>query len=270
MRRGALAALVAGSLVAAAVGFVVMERTGGGSSGTARGAVDLSTCPIDGATRIGHLAAGDRVWLIGVTDDRWAVIRTPDDPSTPAWAPLAMIDTAATTRDLPEVRCGGAMPTTATVPTTLPTATVPGVTTTTLATTVTSTTSTTAPTTTLPSDTTPPTVTVTANRSYLYVVTPIAPCSAEDDLEVTITVADPSLPVSIRSIVATWDVPSGPQTANLSPVGGTRFRLEVPSNGPLAGETPLTLTATASDGVGNVGTGTLVVALRDPSVGGCV
>jgi len=52
-------------------------------------------------------------------------------------------------------------------------------------------------------------------------------------------------------------------------VAGNRFSLQVLANGPNGGETPLTLTATGADGAGNVGTGQVVVSLRDPRSFGC-
>ena len=85
----------------------------------------------------------------------------------------------------------------------------------------------------------------------------------------SIAIADPTLPLTLRSIVATWNSPAGPQTANLSPVAGNRFKLVITANGPAAGELPVLLTATATDGVGNVGTGTATVSLRNPSSFGC-
>ena len=112
-------------------------------------------------------------------------------------------------------------------------------------------------------------MTVTTDRAFLYVVSGVAPCVAEESLEVTIVVADPTVPITIRSIVATWSAAGGVQTANLVPVAGNRFSLQVLANGPNGGETPLTLTATGADGAGNVGTGQVVVSLRDPRSFGC-
>jgi hypothetical protein len=82
-------------------------------------------------------------------------------------------------------------------------------------------------------------------------------------------VADPTVPLTIRSIVANWNSPAGPQSANLSPIAGNRFRLVISANGPTTGELPVTLTATAADGAGNVGTGILTVSLRNPTSFGC-
>ena len=138
-----------------------------------------------------------------------------------------------------------------------------------LATSTTESSTTTSTTTTVPTDRTPPLVSVTTDRTFLYVLTSSAPCSAETTLEVTIAIADPSLPLTLRSIVATWDSPVGPQVASLVPIAGNRFSLQVPANGPSGGETPLTLTVTAADGVGNVGIGQAVVSLRDPGSFGC-
>ncbi len=265
--KGARVALVVVSLVAAGAGWFGASQFGGDATpGTALAAVDLYECPADGSRSVGQVHAGDEVWLIGVSDDRWAVIRNPGDPDRPAWLPLALVDTDASAGDLPQLTCGQAVTTAtttaaATAATTTPASTSSPVV---LASSTSSSSSTSTSSTTIAADTVPPTVTVTTDRAYLYVRSEIAPCSSEDSLEVSIVVADPTVPLSIRSIVATWDAPGGPQTANLVPVGGNRFSLEVAANGPATGETPLTLTATGSDGAGNVGTGQTIVLLRDP------
>jgi hypothetical protein len=88
-------------------------------------------------------------------------------------------------------------------------------------------------------------------------------------VDVSIVVADPTLPVAIRGIVATWTGPAGPMTANLTPEAGNRFLLSIATGGPAGGELAVTLTATGSDGAGNVGTGTATVSLRDPASFGC-
>ncbi len=273
---GARVALVVVSFVAAGAGWFGARQFGGDATpGTALAAVDLYHCPADGSRSVGQVHAGDEVWLIGVTDDRWAVIRNPDNPDRPAWLPLALVATAASAGDLPQLTCGQAVATATTTLTVTTTTTPTSASASTsspvvLATsTSTSSTSTSTTSTTIATDTVPPTVTVTTDRAYLYVRSESAPCSSEDSLEVAIVVADPTVPLSIRSIVATWNAPGGPQTANLVPVGGNRFSLEVAANGPAAGETPLTLTATGSDGAGNVGTGQTVVSLRNPGSFGC-
>lgn len=280
---GARIALVVASLVAGGAGFVAAQQLGddGPAEGTAVATADFFGCDVTveatvtSAVSLGQVHAGDQVWLLGVTGDRWAVIRRPGQPLQPVWLPLAMVATDADAGDLPHLSCAAAVDvataTTAPAVTTPTTATAPGsVTTIGLDTTTSSSTSTTSSTTTtLLADIIPPTVTVTTDRAHLYVMTDREPCASETALEVTIVVADPSVPLTIRSIVATWSAPSGPQTANLVPVGGTRFRLEVPANGPPGGETPLTLTATGADGAGNVGTGTAIVSLRDPASFGC-
>lgn len=280
---GARLALVAASLAAGGAGFVAAQRLGEdeSSGGTVIATTDFFGCDVadattaTGAVSLGQVHGGDQVWMLGVTGDRWAVIRRPGHPLEPVWLPLAMVSSAADDGDLPDLTCAAAVDvasaTTAPAGTTPTTATGPGsVTTIGLDTTTSSSTSTTSSTTTtLLADIIPPTVTVTTDRDHLYVMTDREPCASETALEVTIVVADPTVPLTIRSIVATWDAPSGPQTANLVPVGGTRFRLEVPANGPASGETPLTLTATGSDGAGNVGTGQAVVSLRDPAGSGC-
>lgn len=271
---GARLALVVGSLAAAGAGWFGARQLGDDEqAATASVAADLFDCPdSEGGAEpesIGQVHIGERVWLIGVTDDRWAIIRHPDSPERPAWVPLAAIDTNATAGELPHLSCAAAADlitdaVTTSAPTSIGTASTVVLATSTTAVETTSTTSTT-----IPFDTVPPTVTVTADRAFLYVQSAIPPCDLESSLIVTIVVADPSLPLSIRSIVATWTTPSGVQTSGLSPIGGNRFQLVIPANGPPTGETPLTLIARGADGVGNVGEGQLVVSLRDPASFGC-
>ena len=271
---GARLALVVGSLAAAGGGWLLAHRLADDdTTGTIATAVDFYDCPADdGSTlSVGQLHAGDRVWLLGVTGDRWAVIRSPGNPEQPAWVPLAMVHTEASAGDLPQLTCADAVgvPTTAASTTEVVTTVAGGTTTIVGDTGPTTTVEDTTTSSTIPIDIEPPTVTITTDRPYLYVLSTSAPCSDEDALDVTIALADASLPLSIRSIVATWDSPAGPQTANLVPVSGNHFRLEVPINGPATGETPLTLTAKGADGVGNVGVGQLVVSLRTPLSFGC-
>jgi hypothetical protein len=267
---GARVALVLGSLVlAAASWFGVKTFADADAPATAPGAVDLYSCPMDGAVSIGQLQPGDDVWLVGVSDSRWGVIRHPDDSTRLAWVSLAQLQIAAPTQGLPEMTCD-ANPTTITTSTTIaaPTTTArptAGTTTTTSSTTTSSTTSTS---TTIGGDHEPPTVSLTADREYLY-VTPSAACPNETALEVTVTVLDATVPLTIRSIVAEWTAAAGPQQASLTPIGGTRFQLVINANGPPAGEAPLLITATATDGAGNVGSGVLTVSLRDPRSFGC-
>ncbi len=275
---GARVALVAASFAAGGLGwFAAQQLSTDETTATALAAIDFFDCAITSdptiALAIGQVHAGDTVWLIGTTDDRWAVIRNPDQPDRPAWLPLALVATDASLGSLPQLSCAQAAVTATTIATgdSVPATTIgqglPS--TVVLATSTTESSTTSSTTTTAPTDKTPPLVSVIVNRDYLYVLTDRSPCSAETTLEVTIAIADPSLPLTIRSIIATWDSPAGPQTANLVPVAGNRFSLQVPTNGPAGGETPLTLTATAADGVGNVGTGQAVVSLRDPSSFGC-
>ncbi len=271
---GARLALAVGSLAAGALGWIGAQRIGNEeTSATTLAATDFFECPVTAdptaVVSVGQVHAGDRVWLIGTTDNRWAVIRNPDHPEQPAWMPLALIHTNSSPAALPQLTCTQAAVTATTLPPVDngPTTTTGQVVSSTvvLASTTTESSTTTSTSTTVPSDREPPVVTVTTDRPYLYVLTDRAPCSLETTLEATIVVADPTLPVTIRSIVATWDSPDGPQTANLVPVAGNRFSLQVSANGPASGETPLTLTATASDGVGNIGVGTVIVSLRNPN-----
>lgn len=262
--------VAAAAIVAGIVGWMVTSAAvGGGSNATAAGAVDVYSCPTDsGASVIARFAPGDGVWVVGRTGDQWAVVRLPDEPQTPGWVPLAMLDTNATRDQLPEYRCEGTEVAVATT-TTVPTGSTTAGTTTTTTIVVSTTSSSTLPPTTVSSDRTPPAVVVTPERPWLYVSTPVAPCSLESTLLVAVSVADPTLPVSVRSLVATWSGPAGPQTAYLTPAGGNRFQLVVTTPGTVAGETPLTITATATDGANNVGIGSTVVSLRDPASFGC-
>jgi hypothetical protein len=269
---GARVALVVGSVVLGLGGwFAVKTVADADAPAAAPGAVDLYSCPMDGAQSIGQLQPGDDVWLIGVSDGRWGVIQDPDTPDRPAFVALSQLGITQPSRDLPEMGCDANPSTGTTVP---PTTVAPSTSiastgsTSTTTTSSTSTTSTTTTSTTIPGDRVPPTVTLTADREYLY-VSPSVACPDETALEVTVAVVDPTVPLTIRSIVAEWAAPAGPQQANLTPIGGTKFQLVIPDNGPPAGETPLTITATASDGAGNVGTGVLTVSLRDPRSFGC-
>lgn len=260
---------VVGALLAAALGwFGVSHYAPAKAAGSVPDAVDLYSCPMEGAVSIGRLQAGDPVWLIGVSGDRWGVIHHPDDPTRPAWVPLAQLSPLTNLSGLPEMSCD-TDPSTGTTapPTTLPPTTVAGAPTT--STTTTSTTSTTSTTTTtIPTDAAPPTVTLTTNRPFLY-ASPAAACPTEVEMEVTVTVADPTLPLTIRSISANWSAPAGPQSSGLTPTTGNRFILKVEGNGPASGEIPLIITATAADGAGNVGAGTITVFLRDPGSFDC-
>lgn len=266
-------ALVAASLAAAGAGWYgATLLADDDAAGTVVAAVDLFDCPSSGNVSVGQVNGGDKVWLIGVTDDRWAVIRHPDAPDRPAWVPLAMVATDASAGDLPQLSCADAVDATgnnspgSTAP---PTSVGGGVPSSMVLATSTTSSTTSTTSTTIAVDLIPPTVTVTADRAHLYVLTGSFPCSFETALEVTIVVADSSVPLSIRSIVADWNAPAGPQTANLVPISGNRFLLQIAANGPVGGETPLTLTATGSDGAGNIGLGQLVVSLRDPAAFGC-
>ncbi len=244
-------------------------RDSNGTVALADGQVALHSCPgPDGTITIGALEPGDQVWLVGTTGAEWGVVRHPDGSGRPAWVPLAALDTAARVGDLPVLSCVGAATVVVTTTTTAPTSTLPGQTTTTTTPGTTTTSSTSTTSTTAPTDVEPPLVTLTSDRPYLYAGAAPGACALETEVLISVTVADPSLPVRVRSIVATWDSPAGPQTANLSPIG-SRFRLIIATNGPAGGELPVTITASGADGVGNVGTGSLVVALRDPASFGC-
>jgi hypothetical protein len=264
-----LAPWIVSMVLAAGLGWFVVSRYGPAKpAGRAPDAIDLYSCPMEGAKSIGRLEAGDPVWMIGVSGDRWGVIHHPDDVTRPAWVPLAQLSPLPDLAGLPEMSCTDDPVTGTTAPaTTAPPTTLPGATTTST-TTTTSSTTTTSTTTTIASDRTPPTVTLSSNRPYLY-TTPAAACPDETSLEVSVAVADPTLPLTIRSITANWSVPAGPQSAPLTPATGNRFTLVVPENGPATGEVTLIITATAADGAGNVGAGTITVSLRAPGSFGC-
>jgi len=272
---GARVALAIVSLSAGAVGWYgAGQLRGNEESGTALAATAIYGCPTPSGSAIGAVNAGDEVQLVGVTDDRWAVIRHPANSEQLAWLPLAMIETDSDAGDLPQVTCGAAAQATASTvaSTTTSTPLVSETTTsstTTSSTTTTLTTTTIASTTTAPSDVTPPTVTLTANRAYFYVSPVGASCAGQDRLEITVVLTDPTLPVTIQSIQATWTTPGGVVTATPTPIGGNRFLLQVTTNGPTSGELPVTISASGSDGAGNVGSGQLIVALRNPPSFGC-
>ena len=271
---GSRVALVIVSLAAGGAGWYGAGelKSNDDKSGIAKGAVSIYDCPVAGGEATGVVNAGDELQLLAVTDDRWAVIRHPANPDRLAWLPLAMVDTEADAGDLPQLTCNAAaIATDTTISVTTTTALLVTDTSSTTTTSSQTTTSTSiAPTTTVSSDVTPPTVTLTANRAYFYVPPVNATCADEDKLEITVAVTDPTLPLSVRSIQASWTNPSGiAQTASLTPIGGNRFRLQILTNGPNSGELPVTITATGSDGAGNIGSGQLIVPLRKASSFGC-
>ena len=270
---GARIALAVGSLAAGAVGWFAAGKLHGNDpqTGTALEAVSIYNCPEPGGAAIGSVGAGEQLQLIGVTDDRWAVIQHPDNPDQLAWLALALVDTDANAGDLPQLTCGAAAIATATTIASATTTTqlVTDTSTTTTTTSTTTTTTSIATTSTVSSDVTPPTVTLTASRAHFYVSPVSATCIGEDRLEVTVVVADPTVPLSIGSIQASWTSQAGAQTANLTPLGGNRFLLQITTNGPTSGELPVTITATGRDGAGNVGSGQLIVPLRHPASFGC-
>jgi hypothetical protein len=263
---GARIAFVLGSLLAAAIGWVgVAHVAGADHGGSAKGAVDIFSCPMKGAVSIGQLHAGDAVWVMGVSDHRWAVIRHPLEPDRPAWVPLAMIRTNANPDELPEMGCDPD-PNTATTPppTTGAPSTLPGATTTTLPATTTSS----STTTTISSDTTPPTITVTADNNQKIVYTKsVNQCSST--LLFRIKIADPSLPLVLNGIEVSW--PGSDGTVQAKPLLKNEWQVlfeGVPISAP---QVPLTIKVTATDGAGNVGTGTLQLTLATtPPPSGCI
>ena len=262
---GARALFIAGCLLAGAVGWFTTSHVGASSNGTAAGTVNIYGCPMAGATSIGQLHTGDAVWLIGVTDHRWAVIRHPSTQDRPAWVPLAMIRTSADAGDLPEISCT----TDPSTGTTAPVSTSPATTVVGASTTTTAPASTTSTSTTISTDTTPPVVTVTADRDFLY-VSPAPKCAGQDILVLTVVVADPTLPLWIRKVDASWAGAGSLPPENVTSLDRNRFSLQITGNGPSSSDIPVTITVTAEDGVGNVGSAELIVQLRNPATNGCV
>lgn len=261
---GTRALFVVGSLIAGIVGWFTASHVGATDRrGTAAGTVNIYSCPMQGAVSIGQLHGGDAVWLMGISDQRWAVIRHPNTPDRPAWVPLAMIRTGADTGDLPEIGCDPDPATGTTAPgATTPPSTAVGATTT--STTTTSSTSTTT-TSTLPSDHTPPVVTVTTDRDYLYVS---QNCPGKNVVTFTIVVADPSLPLRIRSVAANWSGAGGAPPVTLTDLKSqNRWSMVITGSGPASGAVTVTITVTAEDGARNVGTGTTTVQLRSAADG---
>lgn len=72
----------------------------------------------------GRCTRATRRWPLGVTGDRWAVIRRPGQPLQPVWLPLAMVSHGADAGPyLPDLSCAAAADVAAA--TTVPTATTP-------------------------------------------------------------------------------------------------------------------------------------------------
>jgi hypothetical protein len=262
---GARIAFVLGSLLAAAIGWVGVSHVAGADhGGSAKGAVDIYSCPMSGARSIGQLHPGDAVWVMGVSEHRWAVIRHPLTPDQPAWVPLAMIRTNANPDELPEMGCD-TNPNTATTPppTSSPASTLPGETTTTLPESTTSS----STTTTISSDTTPPTITFRVDNDQKIVYTKtVNQCS--DTLIFSVRIADPSLPLTLNGFDVTWPGGDGSVVAQQL-IGTNKWQVVFSGQAISAPQVPLTITATATDGAGNQGTGTLLLTLATPPATGC-
>ena len=107
---GARIALAVGSLAAGGLGWFAAGQlhSDDPQTGTALDAVSIYDCPEPGGAAIGSVSAGEQLQLIGLTDDRWAVMQHPDNPGQMAWLPLALVDTDADAGDLPQLTCGAA------------------------------------------------------------------------------------------------------------------------------------------------------------------
>jgi hypothetical protein len=237
---GARIAFVLGSLLAAAIGWVGVSHVAGTDhGGSAKGAVDIYSCPMKGARSIGQLHPGDAVWVMGVSEHRWAVIRHPLTPDQPAWVPLAMIRTNANPDELPEMGCDANPSTATTPPPTATASTLPGA---------------------------PPVITLTADNDQKIVYTKtVNQCS--DTLIFSVRISDPTLPLTLNGIDVTW--PGSDGTVKATPL--LKNKWQIVFNGQSLGtpQEPLTITATATDGAGNQGTGTLQLTLATPPATGC-
>ncbi|MDO8391571.1 MAG: hypothetical protein Q7V57_13910 [Actinomycetota bacterium] len=258
----AKAALVVGSTAALAAGVVGARAyfdEPAVTTGTVGAGVNVYECPMAGALSIGQVHAGDKVWLIGVTGGRWAVIRHPLDPDRPAWMPLALVNTAADTGDLPELGCADAVDLAGGAPTETTTATDEGSTTTVVSTVPldSTTTSSSSTTTTIVADTTGPTVQITLDADVLSV------CAT---LTAKVVVDDPTLPLSIISVRATWTTGGVEREKGFTRkenVSGNQFTLTISKaeSGLSSGSVPLTVIVLARDGLNNRTTATLTIIL---------
>ena len=261
---GARIEFVLGSLLAAAIGWVGVSHVAGAEhGGSAKGAVDIYSCPMKGARSVGQLHPGDAVWVMGVSEHRWAVIRHPLTPDQPAWVPLAMIRTNANTDELPEMGCDANPSTATTPPPTSTESTLPGPATTT---TVPASTTSSSTTTTISGDTTPPVITLTADNDQKIVYTKtVNQCS--DTLIFSVRISDPTLPLTLNGIDVTW--PGSDGTVKATPLLKNKWQIVFTGQSLSAPQEPLTITATATDGAGNQGIGTLQITLAAPPATGC-
>ncbi len=83
----------------------------------------------------------------------------------------------------------------------------------------------------------------------------------------SVRISDPTLPLTLNGIDVSWPGSDGslkvdPLAKNKWQVVFSGLTLSVPS-------VPLTITATATDGAGNVGTGSLQLTLANPPATGC-
>lgn len=248
----AKAGLVLGSGAALAAGVVGARAYFDESAvtvGTAGGGTAVYECPMAGALSIGEVREGDKVWLIGVTGDRWAVIRHPLQPDRPAWMPLALVDTAADAGDLPELGCADAVDLAGGAPTESTAPTPEGGSTTTIGATVpldSTTTSSSSTTTTIVGDTTGPTVQITLDAEVLNV------CAT---LTASVVIDDPTLPMSIISVRATWTAGGVEREEGFTRlnVSGNKYALSISKaeSGLSSGSVPLTVIVLARDGLNN-------------------
>ena len=284
---GAAAAIV----VAFALGWSGALGGGATGPVLALDAVDVHMCSSDTTTGavIGVLHRGDRVWMIGRSGEQWLVIRDPQALGSPAWVRSTDVVRAGDTADLVEVDCATATvlasaavpvvtpdetieptsdPAVSTVPadTAAPgtTPSAPGTTvSTTLPTTVPSTVPTSVPTTVAPPPTTatPPASTVApttipdqsgpdlavaTDRPLFYSEGASSCASYPQRVRVTVTATDPTAPVTVGAV--RWS--AGALSGAATPIGPNLFEIG-PISSTHSGTISMTITASATDGLGN-------------------
>ncbi len=260
--------LTVGALATGAGGFLATRAAGADAQQVdpAR-VVAVFDCPDTGGGAIGAALGGDRVWVTGRSGG-WALIRLTDGSGRPAWIPLSELDVDGTRADvaaLPVIDCtppeqwGGA-PTVSTDPV----ATSPGTSAPSVNTTI-ATESSASPTT--GPDTQAPTLSVNPNRSSFHGANGDPACP--DLLTVAVTATDNRGSATVTGVVARWTFNGGPVQQPLAPAGSGTWTLQVFSQVPVPQGT-VTITATATDPAGNVGTGSAQVLLLDPGSNGCV
>jgi hypothetical protein len=204
---------------------------------------------------LGDLQRGDEVWVIGRSGIDYLVIRNPRQLTSPAWIDADNLVISSEFADVPELTCDSASTAAAAPPPIdATTTTIPSPTSTAPSATPAPTATPTTPAPTTPADTTGPTVTISPATTTL--------CSfglnSETILQFGVAANDPTGPVTINSV--TWARGSGSGTA--ASLGGGQHRLSAPLGG---SGSIITITATATDGAGNVGSTSVQVTYAETS-----